>query len=345
MAFENSALRSVECLQQNGKLEYEMSMRLKVLFHDNCFDGAASAAVFTRFYKECVNAHAEVSYQGLAHKAGGAGIDATLFSGDENAIVDFRYSQSPKLTWWFDHHLSAFQQEGDEAHFRADVSGKKFLDATRKSCTKYLAEVCREKFGFDFSPMQELIDWAELIDGASFASPRQAVELAEPALKLMTVLEANQDPEFIPKLISDLTRMSLSQVTAQGYVQAPFAPLWEKHQQAIDVVRQKARMDNGVVHFDVSDVGYDSLNKFIAYYLYPDARYSLWLGRSAKRVKISIGSNAWKPHLRQHDLSKIAGSYGGGGHAVVAAISFKPDELPKAQNAYSEILKQLQQVS
>ncbi len=84
-------------------------MKLKVLFHDNCFDGAASAAVFSRFYLERINPSAELAYEGLAHQAGGKAIDESLFNGDENAIVDFRYSQSPRLTWWFDHHRSAFQ--------------------------------------------------------------------------------------------------------------------------------------------------------------------------------------------------------------------------------------------
>src|SRR4051812_29276126 len=101
-------------------------MKMKVLFHDSCFDGAASAAVFSRFYREKVNPTAELVYEGLSHKAGGQPIDPAAFSGDENAIVDFRYSQDPRLTWWFDHHQSAFQQAGDEAHFRADRSGHKF---------------------------------------------------------------------------------------------------------------------------------------------------------------------------------------------------------------------------
>src|SRR5258707_15655130 len=119
-------------------------MKLKVLFHDNCFDGAASAAVFSRFYLERINPSAELAYEGLAHQAGGKAIDESQLNGDENAIVDFRYSQSPRLTWWFDHHKSAFQVSGDEAHFRADRSGRKFHDANRKSCTKFIAAIDRK---------------------------------------------------------------------------------------------------------------------------------------------------------------------------------------------------------
>lgn len=316
-------------------------MKLKVLFHDNCFDGAASAAVFTRFYKERIDPEAHVSYEGLAHKAGGAPIDPAVFCGEANAIVDFRYSQDPRLTWWFDHHQSAFQVPGDEEHFRRDQSGRKFHDPKRKSCTLYLAEIAAQRFGFDPRPMRELIDWAELIDGAQFASPTQAVELKEPALQLMTVLEANKEPGFIPRVITELSRVTLSELAAQDWVRAPLQPLLDRHARAIEIIRKKASYDRGIVFFDVADEMLDSINKFIAYYLYPDARYTVWIGRSPSRSKISIGSNPWRGSERRHDLSRIAERYGGGGHPVVAAISFKAEELERARSAAREILAEL----
>lgn len=313
-------------------------MVLKVLFHDNCFDGAASAAIFTRFYKEKVRADVEVVYQGLHHQAGGAPLDPASFSGEENAIVDFRYSQNAGLTWWFDHHRSAFQEPGDEAHFRADTSGRKFHDPARKSCAKYLAEIARDRFGFDTAPLAELIHWAEIIDGAQFESPTAAVELAEPALKLMTVLEANKDPEFIPSIIRALQTKTLSQVAASEPVQRAFKPLWDKHQANIVLVRQKARIQDEIVFFDLGDEGLDSINKFIAYYLYPDARYVVWVGRGSARSKVSLGSNPWRPELRKHDLARIAEKYGGGGHPVVAAISFQASELEQARRVAQEVV-------
>ena len=316
-------------------------MRLKVLFHDNCFDGAASAAVFSRFYREKVRPDAEIEYQGLAHKAGGAGIDESLFTGDENAIVDFRYSQASKLTWWFDHHISAFQQPGDEEHFRKDHSGRKFHDPTRKSCTLYIADTAREKFGFDTAPLEELLHWAELIDGAQFDSPQQAVELKEPALQIMTVLEATKDPEVVRGVIRDMQTKSLGEIAAAPYIAEPFGVLFERHRKNIEVVRNKIVVENGVVSFDVADEGLDSLNKFISYYLHPEARYTVWVGRSPSRAKVSIGSNPWRPKERRHDLSKLAERYGGGGHPVVAAISFASTDLDKARKAASEILAEL----
>lgn len=316
-------------------------MEMKVLFHDNCFDGAASAAVFSRFYREKIRPNAILTYEGLSHQAGGAAVPESVFSSEKNAIVDFRYSQSPKLTWWFDHHQSAFQQPGDEAHFRADTSGHKFHDGKRKSCTQYLADVVTEKFGFDARPLKELIDWAELIDSARFDSPTMAVELKEPALKLMTVLEANKDPAFIPSIIHDMQSRTLEEIVARPDVQHALAPLLEKHARAIEVVRAKARIEKEVVFFDLGDEALDGINKFIAYYLYPDARYTVWVGRGPQRSKVSIGSNPWRPELRTHDLSRIAERYGGGGHPVVAAISYKAEQLAEARKTASEILTEL----
>jgi nanoRNase/pAp phosphatase (c-di-AMP/oligoRNAs hydrolase) len=316
-------------------------MKCKVLYHDSCFDGAASAAVFSRFYREKIHPGAELSYQGLTHKAGGAPIDDSVFTGEENAIVDFRYSQSPKLTWWFDHHQSAFQQPGDEAHFRADASGHKFHDPTRKSCTRYLAEIAAERFGFDATPLAELIHWGEIIDGALFDSPQTAVELHEPALQIMTVLEANRDPSVSERTIQEMQRVNLSTLAARPYLKDPWNALSEKHRHNIELVRQKAKIEKGVVYFDLADEGLDSVNKFISYYLYPEAHYTVWVGRSPQRAKVSIGSNPWHQEWRRHDLSRIAERYGGGGHPVVAAMSFDSAQVDKARAAATEIAAEL----
>ena len=77
--------------------------KVRVLYHDNCFDGVSSAAVFSRFYRAHLDPAAEIEYQGLTHKAGQQ-LDEGLFGECENVIVDFKYSASEKLTWWFDHH-------------------------------------------------------------------------------------------------------------------------------------------------------------------------------------------------------------------------------------------------
>src|SRR5215472_17420099 len=99
-----------------------LCMLERVLYHDHCFDGAASAAFFSRFINGAVHPAAEFRYTGIAHRAAQT-FDPDLFDGDENAIVDFKYSSNPRLTWWFDHHQSAFLSAADADHFRRDTSG------------------------------------------------------------------------------------------------------------------------------------------------------------------------------------------------------------------------------
>ena len=93
-------------------------MRVRVLYHDHCFDGAASAAFFSRFIQGAFYPDAEFVFTGMAHKASQL-FDPALFDGDENAIVDFKYSPDPRLTWWFDHHQSAFLSPEDAGAFPA----------------------------------------------------------------------------------------------------------------------------------------------------------------------------------------------------------------------------------
>ncbi|PWT93515.1 MAG: phosphoesterase [Blastocatellia bacterium] len=315
-------------------------MKLRLLYHGHCFDGVASAATFTRFYKQRIHPEADVYYGGLLHRPNNV-FDVNQLDGDENAIVDFKYAASDKLTWWFDHHESAFLTPADEAHFRNDTSGKKFLDPTKKSCTEFIAEIAQTRFGFDASEIESLVHWAHIIDGALYKSPAQCVELKEPALQLMQVIESDPDDLFIEQIIRDLTTSSLEDVATSSEVQRRFKPILEQHLQTLEAIKRKAHFANRVVQFDLVDEGYEGFNKFIPYYLFPEATYSVALTRGPQRTKISVGSNPWAPVPRSHNIAKICERYGGGGHAVVGAVSFKPEEVSEARAAVREIVEEL----
>ena len=315
---------------------------LQICFHDHCFDGVASAATFLRFYRERVRGVAadQVAFKGLAHKAGALFTD-DVFAGEENAVVDFRYSADPRLTWWFDHHQSAFDPKELEAAFRADRSGQKFWDPAAKSCTRFLARVCSERHGFDQAPLQELIDWAEVIDGALFPDARTAVALGHPAMQLMLLIEATKDPELCPRLIRALADRSLSDVLREPWVTGPLGPLLARHQEIVAAVQGRLNVKGGVAEFDVADLALDNVNKFIAYDHDPAALYTVSVTRSPGRSKISLGSNPWRQGERRHNLAQIAERFGGGGHPAVAAISFKPEELERARAVAKELAEEL----
>jgi len=316
-------------------------MKLRILYHGNCFDGVSSAAIFSKFYKTIVDNEAEIFYTPTMHRAGNA-FDKEQFDGDENAIVDFKYCPDERLTWWFDHHQSAFLSEADEAHFKADTSGKKFLDTQSKSCAEFIARIAKEKFGFEDETLVELIEWAHIIDGALYESPAQCVELRSSALKLMQVIEGEKDEKFVEKIIKDLMEKPLDEIVASEAIQAKLAPILEQHWKTVEIIKAKSKYERGVVSFDLTEEKIDGYNKFIPYYFFPETTYNVSLTQSAFRTKISVGSNPWSPRPRLHNIAEICEKYGGGGHAVVGAVSLKPEDLELGKQYMKEIIQQLQ---
>jgi len=340
-------LRSSDCFTFFS--EGNARLQVRVFYHDKCFDGACSASLFTRFHRECIAAgrSAAYSYHGLVHRAG-ALFDESEFTGDENAIVDFKYSASPRITWWFDHHLSAFLTPADQADFERcqrdpACAARKFFDPTYISCTKFLAHIGATKFGFDTAPVADLIHWANIVDGALYESPQAAVEMAAPAMKLTLVIESSHDPAFIPRLIPLLTEMPLAEVLAQPFVASLLPPLLERHQHNIALIRSRAEERDGTIFFDITDHPTEGFNKFIPYYLHPQATYSIGLSKSSFRTKVAVGSNPWTKAdpSKMVNLAAICERYGGGGHARVGAISFPPDQEDKARAAAKEIVQEL----
>ena len=315
-------------------------MKVKVFYHDRCFDGASSAALFSRFYSERIRNDVQFIYSGLLHRAGALFNEAD-FDGDENAIVDFKYSSSPKITWWFDHHESAFLSPADAAHFEQGQSNCKFYDPGFKSCTSFIATIAEQRFGFNPAPVAELVRWTDVIDGALYADAKTAVEMKEPAMQLTMVIESTQDPAFLPQLIPLLAARPLAEVVKSPLV-APLLPaLLERHQKSVVLLRERTECKDGTLYFDVTDQELEGYNKFVPYYLHPESIYSVGLSKSSFRVKVSVGSNPWAPSPPRVNLAKICERYGGGGHARVGAISFNVTEHAAARQAAHDIVEEL----
>ena len=315
-------------------------MRIKVFYHDKCFDGASSAALFARFYRERIAGDAEFVFSGLLHRAG-ALFDEAEFDGDENAIVDFKYSSSPKITWWFDHHESAFLSPADAAHFEQEQSNRKFYDPAFKSCTSFIAMIAQQRFGFDPGPLADLIHWTDVIDGALYPDAKTAVEMQAPAMKLTMVIESAPDQRFVPNLIPLLAVKPLEQILEAPFVAPLLGPLLKRHEVSIDILKQRSECKDGTIFFDITDYDLEGYNKFVPYYLHPESIYSVGLSKSSFRVKVSVGSNPWAPEEPVVNLAKICERYGGGGHARVGAISFNVNQHAAAIRASQEIVTEL----
>jgi len=315
-------------------------LKVKVFYHDRCFDGASSAALFSRFYAERIRNDVDFVYSGLLHRAGSLFNEAD-FDGDENAIVDFKYSSSPKITWWFDHHQSAFLSPEDADHFEQDPSNRKFYDPDFKSCTSFIATIAEQRFGFNPGSVSELVHWTDIIDGAMYQDAKTAVEMKEPAMQLTMVIESTQDQKFIPRLIPLLASQPLAEVVRAPFVAPLLPPLLERHRGSVKILKDRIESRDQTLFFDVTDQDLEGYNKFVPYYLQPESIYSVGLSKSSFRVKVSVGSNPWAPSPPIVNLAKVCERYGGGGHARVGAISFDVSQHDAASKAAREIVEEL----
>jgi hypothetical protein len=315
-------------------------MKVRVLFHDHCFDGAAAAAYVTRFLQAKFYPGAHFEYTGLAHRADQL-FEPSLFDGDVNAIVDFKYATDPNLTWYFDHHQSAFLSPEDAEHFRHDTSGRKFLDPSYRSCTKFISTLVKERYGFEAPDLEDLVTWADIVDGALYESAEAAVKLDAPAMQLTLVIEGSQGPSLVQKIIRLMQSQSLEQILADPAIRAEYNNLLGTHLRNIDVIQKTGSCDGGVIYFDLVDYGIEGYNKFIPYYLFPDSAYTVSVSTSSFRTKVSVGSNPWVREPLRHNLATICERYGGGGHPKVGAISFPIGAVVEARKAAAEIREEL----
>ena len=109
----------------------------------------------------------------------------------------------------------------------------------------------------------------------------------------------------------------------------------------MEVIRKRGELKEGVLFFDLADLDAEGYNKFVPYYLFPKAVYSVAISHSRERTKIAVGSNPWNPTPKDANLAEICERFGGGGHAKVAAISLPAGDLEPARRIAAEITAEL----
>lgn len=317
-------------------------MRFVVATHGHCFDGLASAVVFTRLARQNGAEKAEFVYRTCGYGAGQTRADETVLVGDENAILDYRYTASDKLSWYFDHHRTAFQSDDDRRHFEARVgSGRFFYDASESSCTKLICDVGERKFGVSRAGLEELVHWADTVDSARFESADQAVSRADPVMQLVSVVEHYGDDALYAQLVPELSTKPLSEVARSKMIANRYRPLGKKHERFVERVRENSQLLGRVVFVDLTQTVLETVGKFVTYALFPNSVYSVMVGLLKNGPKISVGYNPWSGQPRDADISAICARYGGGGHPVVGAISFSLRELDKARAIARSIADEL----
>ncbi len=314
---------------------------LKVFFHDACFDGTTSAALFAAFYRDVVDRDADVRPIGMIHKDGNP-FEGVPLDGDDHACVDFRFCADPRMRWWFDHHPTAFQPPALRDVFERTHLPTWFFDPGSPSCAGLMARSLQANW--KWTPPQglaEAVAWADTIDAAQFASAEQAVALDTPAQRLAAWLAHGRSGMDTACYVEQLSRSSLAEVATRPDMAAQLAAVAAERAVELEAVQRLGVWAGDVIVFDrFADIGARSPG-FLAYLLFPTALYAVTGTRNAQSIKISVGVNPWTDKERRHDIGALCARHGGGGHAVVGGVTLRPDELPRAQATLAAIVKEL----
>ncbi len=316
-------------------------MLFVVASHGHCFDGLSSAVLFTRLMHERGLSQAQFEYKACGYGMNQQRPEEKLLVGDENAILDYRFSTSPKLTWYFDHHRTAFQSDAERAAFEASHSPHFFFDASYSSCTKLIADTALAQFGFSDPKLDPLVRFADIVDSARFESPEQAIDRSDPLMRLVSVVEHYGDDGFYGLLVPELLNKPVTEVAASVAISERYKPLGKKHERFVERVRETSVVQGRVVFADMTESVLESVGKFVTYALFPKSVYSVLVGVLKGGPKISVGYNPWSGQPLDADISAICARYGGGGHPVVGGISFASNEVERARLVAREIADEL----
>jgi hypothetical protein len=314
---------------------------LKIYFHDACFDGTTSAALFAAFYRSHEASDAKVLPVGMVHRDGDP-FEGIPLDADDHACVDFRFCAHPKMRWWFDHHPTAFQPESLREVFDARHLPTWFFDPSAPSCAGLMARSLEARFGWTPPPhLAEAVRWADTIDAAQFPTAEAAVALTEPPQRLAAWLAHGRTPIDTAHYIEWLSRASLAEVAARPELAPQLAAVVDERARELDAVKRLGAWVGDVIVFDrFADVGARSPG-FLGYLLFPTALYAVAATRTAQSIKISVGVNPWVDKPRRHDIGALCARHGGGGHAVVGGVTLRGDELPRARETFAAIVREL----
>lgn len=319
--------------------------RIVVATHGHCFDGIASAAVFTTLRRRLGGGSGGRNALAFHYRSCGYGpnlqtVPERWLRGDENAILDFRFTDSRRLTWYFDHHPTAFANPHQRERALAGAD-RYFFDDGYGSCTKLIADVAAEKYGIALDHHEELIAWADRIDAARFESAADAIDRTLPVAQLAAVVEHGGNGDLYNALIPELVDKPLADVTALESVRAAWRPLAEAQADTRRRIEAALERRGNVAFADLHRAPLRSSGKFVAYALAPDCAYSVALIRMARHLKISIGFNPWSGQTRHHDIAALCRRHGGGGHPVVGAIPVPLDRIERAQHLCRDVIAHL----
>jgi hypothetical protein len=252
------------------------------------------------------------------------------------AILDFFYH--PDASYYYDHHESSIAEQffGTSAVDNEEMC----LNTNFKSTPSIL----KYKFGltFDFSAYSALLQWSDVIDNCEYTSPKDLYDSQETYIlvnKLICFYQDQNNNEEIIRMIPYI-------------LDAPHVYLKEKHtlleeisqkeRQIIQSLHKTMKIEHNLIFVDQSEINF-AVQRFIAYYFYPDLDYQIIIYRKNADYMVNFGRNVWKK-FQSKNLGEIAQRYGGFGRKDVGGILVKThsEALALVKQITEDLVRQVQ---
>lgn len=312
-----------------------MNRSATLYLHFPCFDGVISA-VLTLEFLECqgwkFRRFCPVTYELRANW-----LSTKLKK--PCAVVDFLYH--PDAQFWADHHSTTFLAEDLRREFSNQRRAWMFYDSRIGSCALLLWKNISNYVHTERARYQEMVDWAEKIDSARYASVREAILGDAPALRINFSLMRRADTDYCAFLIRALRKKTLALVAELPEVGNRFEEARSLIEAGLNRFRESARMvDGDIVVFDIEAKGNDIISRYAPFYFFPEARYSIGIVRRASGAKITAMRNPWR-EFHSVPLGVIFGRYGGGGHQRVGAVILEKEHSLEAQDILAKLISEI----
>jgi hypothetical protein len=298
---------------------------LLLWFHSPCFDGIISAVLASDFL-EVQGRWVFDRFCAVDYGRRDNWLSQDL--GAPCAVVDFLYH--PQAAFWADHHSTTFLTADAKRDFdRRRQSGTLFYNDRLGSCSVLLWQALKDRFNYQNEAYSEMVEWADKIDSARYASVAEAVLGEAPALRIRASLGIdNDDPGFFEGLIKALRSHTLDEVARLPQVDIRAKHVRSQIEAGLNRLKDSISVDDdGIAVFDIDsrDV---AISRYAPYFFFPDARYSAGIVRSNSGTKITAMRNPWRD-FRSVELGKIFERFGGGGHERVASVLIPGTDDPR----------------
>ena len=303
-------------------------------FHSPCFDGVASAVLTWDFLEERQGWETPV-FRPVGYDIRQTWLEKPL--GQPAAVVDFLYH--PDARFWADHHLTTFLTTTAREDFQRPVGTDRLLiyDQHAASCAGLLWRRLAHDFGHQNPRYAELVQWAEKIDAARYASVEEAITSSAPALRLSLGFALGDTERYVETLVRELRNKPLEVVADLPEPRNRFKRARDLVELGLDHFKRSAHLEtDGIVIFDVDGQG-AIVSRYAPYRFFPDARYSAGIVRWPGGARITAMRNPWR-EFPSVPLGRLAEALGGGGHERVGSIVVSGDRVAEAPSILARLV-------